>query len=94
MLQYLVRNVVNRKISWKEAAEVLEHFWIDESKEEEKEDDKKGGLSSTPDFSKWLLDEETKKPKIFNASPESVRKYYSVKQYLFRRSWGTKFFLS
>src|SRR5215212_2245126 len=79
----LVSNVVNRKKSWKEAAEVLAHFWTDGAKEEQKEDEKKGGLSYTPDFSKWLLDEETKKPKIFNASPESVRKYYSVKQYFF-----------
>jgi NTE family protein len=79
----LVSNVVNRKKSWKEAAEVLAHFWTDGAKEEETEDEKKGGLSYTPDFSKWLLDEGTKKPKIFNASPEAVRKYYSVKQYFF-----------
>jgi len=45
-----VLNAVNRKISWKEAAEVLEHFWTDETKEAEKGNDKKGGLSSTPDF--------------------------------------------
>lgn len=77
----LVSNVVNKKKSWKEAAEVLAHFWADGAKEEEKEDEKKGGLSYTPDFSNWLLDEQTKKPKIFNASPEAVRKYYSVKQY-------------
>src|ERR671912_286151 len=77
----LVSNVVNRKKSWKEAAEVLVHFWADRAKEEEKEDEKKGGLSYTPDFSNWLLDEQTKKPKIFNASPEAVRRYYSVKQY-------------
>lgn len=74
----LVSNVVNRKKTWKEAAEVLAHFWTDEAKEEEK----KGGLSSTPDFSIWLLDEKGK-PKIFNASAEAVRKYYSVKQYFF-----------
>jgi NTE family protein len=79
----LVSNVVNRKKSWKEAAEVLAHFWTDGAKEEETEDEKKGGLSYTPDFSKWLLDEGTKKPKIFNASPEAARKYYSVKQYFF-----------
>jgi hypothetical protein len=77
----LVSNVVNRKKTWKEAAEVLVHFWTDGSKEEENQDEKKGGLPYTPDFSKWLLDEKTKKPKIFNASPEAVRKYYSVKQY-------------
>ena len=77
----LVSNVVNKKTSWKDAAEVLAHFWVDGAKEEEKEDEKKGGLSNTPDFSNWLLDEQTKKPKIFNASPEAVRKYYSVKQY-------------
>jgi hypothetical protein len=79
----LVSNVVNRKKTWKEAAEVLVHFWTDGSKEEENQDEKKGGLPYTPDFSKWLLDEKTKKPKIFNASPEAVRKYYSVKQYFF-----------
>jgi predicted acylesterase/phospholipase RssA len=79
----LVSNVVNRKKSWKEAAEVLAHFWTDGAKEEEKKDEKKGGLSFTPDFSKWLLNEETKKPKIFNTSLEAVRKYYSVKQYFF-----------
>lgn len=72
----LVSNVVNRKKTWKEAAEVLAHFWTDGAKEEEK----KGGLSSTPDFSKWLLDEKGK-TKVFNASAEAVRKYYSVKQY-------------
>ena len=92
MLPILVSNVVNRKKSWKEAAEVLAHFWTDGAKEEEKEDEKKGGLSYTPDFSKWLLDEETKKPKIFNASPESVRKYYSVKQYFFGGAGAPNFF--
>jgi hypothetical protein len=34
----LVSNVVNRKKSWKQAAEGLEHFWTDEAKEEEIED--------------------------------------------------------
>jgi NTE family protein len=75
----LISNVVNRKKTWKEAAEVLAHFWTDEAKEEEK----KGGLSYTPDFSKWLLDEKEKKPKKFKATPEAVRKYYSVKEYFF-----------
>jgi len=56
----LVSSVVNRKKSWKEVAEVLAQFWTDGAKEEEKEDEKKGGLSYTPDFSKWLFDEETK----------------------------------
>ncbi len=84
----LISNVVNRKKTWKEAAEVLAHFWTDEAKEEEK----KGGLSYTPDFSKWLLDEKTKKPKIFNASPEAVRKYYSVKQYFFGGAGAPNFF--
>jgi len=51
----LVSNLVNRKKSWKQAAEVLEHFWTDEAKEEEKEDEKKGGLSSNPDICRWLL---------------------------------------
>ena len=88
----LVSNVVNKKKSWKDAAEVLAHFWTDGAKEEQKEDEKKGGLSYTPDFSKWLLDEETKKPKIFNASPESVRKYYSVKQYFFGGAGAPNFF--
>src|SRR5918994_1889884 len=88
----LVSNVVNRKKSWKEAAEVLAHFWTDGAKEEENEDEKKGGLSYTPDFSKWLLDENTKKPKIFNASPEAVRKYYSVKQYFFGGAGAPNFF--
>jgi predicted acylesterase/phospholipase RssA len=76
----LVSNVVNREKSWKEAAEILEHFWTDEAKG----DEKKGGLSSTPDISKWLVDEQ-KKPKNFNASPEAVRKYYSVKEYVMSR---------
>jgi NTE family protein len=88
----LVSNVVNRKKSWKEAAEVLAHFWADRAIEEEKEDEKKGGLSYTPDFSKWLVDEETKKPKVFNASPETVRKYYSVKQYFFGGAGAPNFF--
>ena len=45
-----VRNVVNRKISWKEADRSASTFWTDEAKKEEKGNDKKGGLSSTPDF--------------------------------------------
>jgi len=88
----LISNVVNRKKSWKEAAEVLAHFWTDGAKEEEKEDEKKGGLSYTPDFSKCLVDEKTKKPKVFNASPEAVRKYYSVKQYFFGGAGAANFF--
>src|SRR5215217_8012312 len=88
----LISNVVNRKKSWKEAAEVLAHFWTDGAKEEEKEDEKKGGLSYTPDFSKCLVDGKTKKPKVFNASPEAVRKYYSVKQYFFGGAGAANFF--
>jgi NTE family protein len=38
----LVSNVVNKKKTWNEAAEVLAHFWTDGAKEE-----KKGGLSYT-----------------------------------------------
>lgn len=87
----LVSNVVNKKKSWKDAAEVLEHFWTDEAKEGEKEDEKKGGLSSTPDICKWLLDKDNK-PKIFSASSEAVRKYYSVKQYLFGGAGAPNFF--
>ena len=87
----LVSNLVNRKKSWKQAAEVLEHFWTDEAKEEEKEDEKKGGLSSNPDICRWLLDKDNK-PKIFNASPEAVRKYYSVKQYFFGGAGAPNFF--
>ncbi|HKH85559.1 MAG TPA: patatin-like phospholipase family protein, partial [Nitrososphaera sp.] len=87
----LVSNLVNRKKSWKQAAEVLEHFWTDEAKEEEKEDEKKGGLSSNPDICRWLLDKDNK-PKIFNASPETVRKYYSVKQYFFGGAGAPNFF--
>jgi NTE family protein len=37
----LVSNVVNRKKTWKQAAEVLEHFWTDQAREAEKEDEKK-----------------------------------------------------
>jgi NTE family protein len=88
----LVSNVVNKKKTWNEAAEVLAHFWTDGAKEEEKEEEKKGGLSYTPDFSKWLVDEKTKKPKVFNASPEAVRKYYSVKQYFFGGAGAPNFF--
>jgi NTE family protein len=49
---------------------VLEDFWTDE----------KNGLSSSPDISKWL-DDDAKKLKNFNASPEAARRYYSVKEY-------------
>ena len=45
----LVSNVISREKSWKSAVDTLEHFWIDESKEEEKD---KGGLSSTIDIDK------------------------------------------
>lgn len=67
----LVSNVVNRNKTWEEAAKELENFWTDE---------KKGGLSSTPDFSKWWWD-DAKKLKIFNASLDAARRYYSVKEY-------------
>src|SRR5215208_895564 len=67
----LVSNVVNRNKTWEEAAKELENFWIDEEK----------GLSSAPDFSKWWWD-EAKKQKMFSASSEAARSYYSVKEYL------------
>ena len=67
----LVSNVVNRNKTWEEAAKELENFWTDE----------KEGLSSTPDFSKWWWD-KAKKQKMFNASDEAARRYYSVKEYL------------
>ena len=63
----LVSNVVNRHKTWEEAVRVLEDFWMNE----------KNGLSSTPDISKWL--DDAKKQKTFSASPEAVRRYYSVK---------------
>jgi NTE family protein len=78
----LVSNVVNRKKTWEEAAKELENFWIDEGKRGEK----KGGLSSTPGFSKppgfrksWW--DEIEKEKKFSASSEASRRYYSVKEY-------------
>lgn len=39
------------------------------------------------------MDEKTKKPKVFNASPEAVRKYYSVKQYFFGGAGAPNFFV-
>jgi NTE family protein len=77
----LVSNVVNRNRTWQEAAHVLEHFWLDEAKQD---DNEKGGLSSSPDISKWWWKDETKKQKIFTASEEAARRYYSVKEYLRR----------
>ena len=78
----LVSNVVNRKKTWKEAAEVLEHFWTNEAKIEEKEDMKKGGLSSTPPFNeKWWQWEKSQNK--LQASSEAARRHYSVK-YLLR----------
>jgi NTE family protein len=65
----LVSNVVNRHKSWQEAVQVLEDFWVNQQY----------GLSSTPDISKWLKDEE--KQKMFRASKEALRRYYSVKAY-------------
>ena len=67
----LVSNVVNMHKTWEQAVEVLEDFWMNE----------KNGLSSTPDISGWLND--AKKQKNFSASPETARRYYSVKHYLF-----------
>ncbi len=65
----LVSNVVNRHKSWKEAVQILEDFWGNQQY----------GLSSTPDISKWLNDKE--KQKMFRASKEALRRYYSVKAY-------------
>jgi NTE family protein len=67
----LVSNVVNRNRTWEEAAKELENFWIDEEK----------GLSSTPDYSEWW-DDTRKEKRMFTASPEAARRYYSVKAYL------------
>jgi NTE family protein len=67
----LVSNVVNRNKSWVEAANELEHFWIDERK----------GLSSTPDYSEWW-DGARQQKRTFTGSPEAARRYYSVKAYL------------
>jgi hypothetical protein len=48
--------------------------------------DNEKGLSSTPDISEWW--DEAKKPtRMFTASPEAMRRYYSVKSYLFK--YGT-----
>jgi NTE family protein len=61
---------------WEGSAETLEQFWMDNEK----------GLSSTPDISEWW--DEAKKPtRMFTASPEAMRRYYSVKSYLFK--YGT-----
>ena len=75
MLAVLVSNVVNRKKTWEEAVKQLEDFWTNE----------KEGLSSTPDFSKWWRNDvngqdENNYNKV-SASPEALRKYYSVKEY-------------
>jgi NTE family protein len=83
----LVSNVVNRNKTWQEAAHMLEHFWMDQAKEDDK---KEGGLSSSPDISKWWWD-RAKKLKIFNASDQATRKYYSVKEY-FRRGAPNVFY--
>jgi predicted acylesterase/phospholipase RssA len=81
----LVSNVVNRNKTWQEAAHMLEHFWMDQAKEQEKEDEEKGGLSSTPDISKWWWwQDEAKQQTVFSASVEAARRYYSVKEYVKR----------
>jgi NTE family protein len=65
----LVSNIVNRHKTWEEAVGVLEDFWTNQQ----------NGLSSTPDITKWVKDGE--KQKMFRASAEAVRRYYSVKEY-------------
>jgi NTE family protein len=61
---------------WEGSAETLEQFWTDNGE----------GLSSTPDISEWW--DESKKPtRMFTASQEAMRRYYSVKAYLFK--YGT-----
>jgi NTE family protein len=65
----LVSNIVNRHKTWEEAVGVLEDFWTNQQ----------NGLSSTPDITKWVKDGE--KQKVFRASAEAVRRYYSVKEY-------------
>jgi NTE family protein len=61
---------------WEGSAETLEQFWMDNEE----------GLSSTPDISEWW--DEAKKPtRMFTASSEAMRRYYSVKAYLFK--YGT-----
>jgi NTE family protein len=60
---------------WEGSPEKLKGFWIDEAKG----DEKKGGLSSTPDFSE-LWDER----RMFSASSEAISRYYSVKAYLLK----------
>ena len=77
----LVSNVVNRKKTWKAATEVLENFWIDEVKEKEESDEKKGGLSSTAPFSDiWWHSEKSQNN--LAATPGAARREYSVKYYL------------
>jgi NTE family protein len=77
----LVSNVVNRKKTWKDATEILERFWTDEAKEEEKDEEKKGGLSSDGRFSDewWQLEKRQNK---LQASDGASRRHYSVKDYL------------
>jgi NTE family protein len=71
----LVSNVVNRKKTWEEAVKELEDFWTNE----------KEGLSSTPDYSKWwrhaVIEQDKNAYNKVSASPEALRKYYSVKEY-------------
>ena len=61
---------------WEGSAENLLEFWTHNEE----------GLSSSPDISEWW--NEAKKPtRMFTASPEAMRRYYSVKSYLSR--YGT-----
>jgi NTE family protein len=56
---------------WEGSVETLEQFWMNNEE----------GLSSTPNISEWW--DEAKKPtRMFTASPEAMRRYYSVKAYL------------
>jgi predicted acylesterase/phospholipase RssA len=67
----LVGNVINRNKTWEEAAGELEKFWTAEN-----------GLSSKLEINKWWWKDDGNIQNMAYASPEAMRKYYSVKEFL------------
>ncbi|MFL6486254.1 MAG: patatin-like phospholipase family protein [Nitrososphaera sp.] len=77
----LVSNVVNRRKTWIEAAKVLESFWTDQAKE----DEKSGGLSSfAAHFGDkwWQWWQAEKDHNKLKGELEPARRHYSVQEYL------------
>src|SRR6476659_3960292 len=70
--EVLVRDVVNRNMTWEEAIKQLKIFWTDEET----------GISSKPEWWWNLPKDQTKSRQIKMGMEEAARKYFSVKEYL------------